>query len=94
MALVGYRYCVRNFLECLDRWKLIDQERSQKLYELSYMDAYAILISSHTHLTNLNQQIDGECSISPLSLSLCDISSQPFLLPMKRARVTLSEGVN
>lgn len=57
--MIGYRYCVRNYLECLDQWKRIDQERSQKYYEFAYMDAFAILASTQMHLGNLNKRISG-----------------------------------
>ncbi len=54
-ALIGYRFCVRDYLESLDKWKAIDQDRSQSSYELSYMEAFAILVTTQQRMERLNR---------------------------------------
>ena len=57
VAFVGYRFCVRNYLECLEKWKLLDQERSQKLYEVSYIEVFTIYVTTQHHLDQINRKI-------------------------------------
>jgi hypothetical protein len=46
VAFVGYRYAVRHFLNCMEVWKKLDEERARKSFELSYIDSYAMLLTA------------------------------------------------
>jgi hypothetical protein len=73
MALIGYRFCARSYLESLNQWKAIDEDRSQKHSEIAYMDVFAILITAQTRLQQLNEQIAHGQTFS--------LSQPPSLLP-------------
>jgi hypothetical protein len=55
--LIGYRFSLRNFLNAIDTWKLIDRDRLKHSFEVAYCESFMVIWSSQKILEKITEQL-------------------------------------